>query len=110
MDRTELRLKNTRVLNTGHPLYILGRDAKVVEEYKYVGGTTDNRLSWKDNSTTESKKRCCSLYFLGRLRSLCVYREILKMFYQSVVAKTPLSSVVCAANDTHRLKKKHFKT
>uniref|UniRef100_A0A8C8DHE5 Reverse transcriptase domain-containing protein n=1 Tax=Oryzias sinensis TaxID=183150 RepID=A0A8C8DHE5_9TELE len=92
------------------PLSILGRNVAEAEEYKHLGVTIDNRLSWKSNSTAVYKKASSRLYFLRRLRSFNVCSKMLEIFYQSVVASTLFFSVVCwggsiPARDSNRLNK-----
>ncbi|XP_047440825.1 alpha-1,3-mannosyl-glycoprotein 4-beta-N-acetylglucosaminyltransferase A-like isoform X2 [Mugil cephalus] len=58
----------SRRKGTAHqPLNILGSDVEVVEEYKYLGVTIDNRLNWRTNSTAVYKKACNRFYFLRKL-------------------------------------------
>ncbi len=56
------------------------------------------------------RKGCSRLYLLRKVRSFNVCSKMLEIFYQSLVASTLFSSVVCwgssiTANDTSRLKK-----
>lgn len=111
-----LNVDKTKVIDfrkkgtTLQPWCILGRDFKLVEEYKYLGVTVDSQLKWKANSTAVYKKGCSRLYFLRKLRSFNVCSKMLEILYQCVIASTLFSSVVCwgssiTASDTGRLNK-----
>ncbi|XP_068566954.1 uncharacterized protein [Cebidichthys violaceus] len=92
------------------PLRVLGEDVDMVEEYKYLCVSIDNRLSWKANINAVYKKGMSRLFFLRKLRSFNVCSKMLEMFYQSVVASALYFAVVCwgssiGAGDTNRLNK-----
>ena len=67
------------------PLRIGGEEVEVVEDYKYLGVTINNRLDWKSNTEAVYKKGMSRLYFLRKLRSFNVCSKMLEIFYQSVV-------------------------
>ncbi len=72
--------------------------------------TIDNQLKWKAKIRPVYKKGCSRLYFLRKLRSFNVCSKMLEIFYQSVIASTLYSSVVCwrssiTASDTSRMNK-----
>ena len=48
----------------------------------------DNNLNWAENTEAVYRKGQSGLYFLRRLRSFTVCNLMLRMFYQSVVARS----------------------
>ena len=79
----------------------------MVPAYKYLGVTLDNKLDWSTNTEAIYKKGLSQLYFLRRLRSFNVCKQ---MFYQSVVASTIFFAAVSwgagiKAKDANRLNK-----
>ncbi|MPV02341.1 DUF1891 domain-containing protein [Escherichia coli] len=92
------------------PLRVLGEEVVMVEDYKYLGVSIDNRLNWKTNINAVYRKGMSRLFFLRKLRSVHVCSKMLEMFYQSVVASALYFAVVCwgssiGAGDTNRLNK-----
>ena len=92
------------------PVSIGGTAVDMVEKYKYLGVTLDNKLDWYDNTEAIYKKGLSRLYFLRRLRSFNVCNRMLQMFYQSVVASTIFFAVVSwgagiRTKDANRLNK-----
>lgn len=63
------------------PVSISGRDVDLVDTYKYLGVTLDNKLDWSANTEAIYKKGQSRLYFLRRLRSFNVCNKMLQMFY-----------------------------
>ena len=49
------------------PLRVLGEEVNMVEEYKYLGVSIDNRLNWKTNINAVYKKGMRRLFFLRKL-------------------------------------------
>ena len=79
----------------------------MVPAYKYLGVTLDNKLDWSTNTEAIYKKGLSQLYFLRRLRSFNVCKQ---MFYQSIVASTIFFAAVSwgagiKAKDANRLNK-----
>ncbi|KAK0148535.1 putative RNA-directed DNA polymerase from transposon BS [Merluccius polli] len=92
------------------PVSIGGTDVDMVDKYKYLAVTLDNKLDWYDNTEAIYKKGLSQLYFLRRLRSFNVCHRMLQMFYQSVVASTIFFAVVSwgagiRTKDANRLNK-----
>lgn len=77
------------------PVSIEGVDVEVVRTYKYLGLQLDNKLDWTANIDTLHRKGQSRLYFLRRLGSFNIYKKLLQMFYQSVVASVLFYAVVC---------------
>ena len=59
------------------PVSIGGTDVDMVDKYKYLGVTLDNKLDWYDNTEAIYKKGLSRLYFLRRLRSFNVCNRML---------------------------------
>lgn len=74
---------------------ISGRDIEVVQSYRYLGVHLDCKLDWSVNTEAVYKKGQSRLFFLRKLRSFDVCGEMLRMFYQSVVAGTIFYAAVC---------------
>ena len=92
------------------PVCISGTKVDVVDTYKYLGVTLDNKLDWSANTEAIYRKGQSRLYFLRRLRSFNVCNKMLQMFYQSVVESTILFAAVSwgagiKAKDSNRLNK-----
>ena len=68
------------------PINIGGEDIEMVRSYKYLGVHLDDKMDWTINSDALYKKGQSRLYFLRKLRSFEVCREMLVMFYQAVMA------------------------
>ena len=71
----------------------------MVEDYRYLGVTINNRLEWKSNTEAVYKKGVSRLPF-----------EEAEMFYQSIMACALFFAVVCwgssvGASDTNKLNK-----
>ena len=58
---------------------------EVVDEYKYIGTTIDNKLRWDRHCTVTYKKCQQRLYCLRKLCSFNVDNTILSMFYKSCI-------------------------
>jgi len=88
------------------PVSIRGIEVDIVEEYKYLGVHTDNKMDWTKNTEALYKKG----QSLQRLRSFTVCKTMLQIFYHSVVASVIFYAVVCwgsrvKAADANRLNK-----
>lgn len=70
------------------PLRVLGEEVDIVEEFKYLGVSIDNRLNRKANINSVYKKGKSRLFFLRMLL-------LLEMFYQCVVASALHFAIVC---------------
>ena len=58
---------------------------EVVDEYKYLGTTIDNKLKWDRHCSVTYKKCQQRLYCLRKLRSFNIDNTILSMFYKSCI-------------------------
>lgn len=74
---------------------IQGKDIVRVDSYKYLGVHLNNKLDWTDNTEAIYKKGQSRLFLLRRLRSFGVQGELLKSFFDSVVASAIFYGVVC---------------
>ena len=68
------------------PILIKGEAIEIVDSYKYLGVHVDKRLDWKVNTNAIHKKAQSRLFFLRKLRSFDASRQLLHVFYQSIVA------------------------
>ena len=67
------------------PINVNGVDIEIVNKYKYLGTTIDNKLSWAEECKCIISKAQTRMYFLRKLRSLRVDMSIMGLFYKSVV-------------------------
>ncbi|XP_033109699.1 uncharacterized protein LOC117110956, partial [Anneissia japonica] len=67
------------------PLNIDGEQIKVVPEYKYLGTVIDEKYEWSSNTLRLYKKDQQRLHMLRQLRKFNVDKEILEIFYQSMI-------------------------
>ena len=86
-------LRRTRELVA--TVYIRGAGMDIVEDYKYLRVHSDNKLDWRKCTDALYKKALSFLYFLRWLRSFNICRTMLRIFYESVVARAILFAVVC---------------
>ena len=77
------------------PINIDGEDIEMVRSYKYLGVHLDNKLDWSVNSEALFRKGQSRLYFLRKLRSFDVCKEMLVMFYHAMMASVIFFAVVC---------------
>ena len=77
------------------PILIKGEAIEIVDSYKYLGVYVDRRLDWKANTNAIYKKTQSRLFFLRRLRSFDASKQLLHVFYQSIVASVIFFAVVC---------------
>ena len=68
-----------------YPVFICGTSVYITDKYKYLGVTIDDKLKWSDNVNLLHGKGQQRLYFLRRLKSFQVDRELLSLFYRSVI-------------------------
>ena len=74
-----------KIKNVLTPLTIKNVDVEIVDEYKYLGTHIDKNLNWNTNIQKICGKANQRLYFLRKLRSFRVDRDIMLLFYQSVI-------------------------
>ena len=70
--------------------------------YKYLGTVIDGNLDWTRNVATCCKRVNQRLHFIRKLRSFLVNKNILLLFYQSVVRNVLLYNQVCYYNNVKR--------
>ena len=68
---------------------------EVVDEYKYLGTTIDNKLKWDRHCNVTYKKCQQRLYWLRKLRSFNIDNTILSMFYKSCIQSVLTFSFIC---------------
>ena len=67
----------------------------IVDCYKYLGVTVDNKLNWSEHTSNVYKKVQTRLFFLRKLRSFNVCNRMLVMFYDTVVCSVMTFALVC---------------
>ena len=72
------------------PVLINDQIVEIVNKYKYLGLTIDDKLNWRENSKTLLSRLNQRLYFLRRLRSFNFSSTSLKMFYNAII-----ESIIC---------------
>ena len=77
------------------PVNIQGMDIEIVKSYKYLGVHLNNKLDWTDNTAALYRKGQSRLHLLRRLRSFGVQGELLRTFFDAVVASAIFYGVVC---------------
>ena len=70
-------------------------NVEVVDEYRYLGTTIDNKLRWDRHCTVTYKKCQQRLYCLRKLRSFNVDNTSLSMFYKSCIQSVLTFSFIC---------------
>ena len=86
------------------PLFINNEEVEIVQSYKYLGVTIDDKLNWNlhaDNLLKNINKR---LYFLQKLNSFRVDPTFLRLFYQSVVQSVITFAITCWGGNTQESK------
>ena len=77
------------------PVNIQGMDIERVTSYKYLGVHLNNKLDWSTHTSALYRKGQSRLHLLRRLRSFGVQGEMLRTFYDSVVASAIFYGVAC---------------
>ena len=70
------------------PLHINGSDVEIVDTFKFLGTHISNDLTWEYNVVQIVKKAQKRLYFLRRLKTFGVSKEIMIHFYRSIIEST----------------------
>jgi hypothetical protein len=70
------------------PINIKGEPIELCQQYKYLGLTITNDLTWKENTEVIKKKAMKKMHYLRLLKKFGVSPRILKSFYEAVVAST----------------------
>ena len=68
---------------------------EIVDEYKYLGITIDNRLKWDRHCSVTYTKCQLRLYCLRKLRPFKIESTILSMFYKSCIQGVLTFSFMC---------------
>ena len=76
------------------PVILKGENVERVKNYKYLGTTVDQSLSWNDNTQVILKKANTRLYCLRKLKTFNVKRDILQLFFSSVLCSVLTFGVV----------------
>ena len=77
------------------PVNINGQHIEIVQSYKYMGTKIDDKLRLDDNSMNVYKKGQQKLYFLRKLNSLHIDRNIWSVFPYSFVKSVMTFGLVC---------------
>ena len=67
---------------------------EVVDGFKYLGTTIDNKLNWIPQAKVTLSKANSRMFFLRKLRSAHVHERILQVFYKAMVESILLFSSV----------------
>ena len=73
-----------------------GQHIEIVHSYKYLGTTIDDKLRWDGNTMNLCKKGQQRLYFLRKLNTLHIDRNILFVFHDSFVKSVMTFGLVCS--------------
>jgi hypothetical protein len=81
----DFRKKDNQNLN---PIKIRGDTIETKNEYKYLGLTISDNLTWEKNSDAIRKKAMKKLYCLRILKKFNLSTNLLELFYNSIIAST----------------------
>ena len=85
----------TRLTTPHCPTSINSQPVELVDSFKYLGITLDNKLNF-DHHTTDTHKRCQQrLYPIRKLRSLSVKPHLLLLLYRSIIESILLYCATC---------------
>ena len=90
------------------PLYIEDQMVERVAEYKYLGTVLDNQFKFGPNLKCIYKKVCSRVYFIRQLRKLNVDRNILDLFYSSIIASVMSFSISCWFGNSSAVSQRHL--
>ena len=77
------------------PLDIDGETVEIINTYKYLGFTIDNKLNWHAHIDLLCKKLNQRLFFLRKLKSFYVNENILKLFHQAFIQSAITFGISC---------------
>ena len=77
------------------PVLINDQIVEIVNKYKYLGLTIDDKLNWRENSKTLISRLNQRLYFLRRLHSFNFSPDSLKMFYNAIIQSLICFGISC---------------
>lgn len=72
------------------PICIKSQNVEIVESYKYLGVTVDEKLNWNEHTHNVSAKINRRLFFIRKLRSFHVDNTLIHLFYTSTI-----QSIIC---------------
>ena len=78
-----------------YPVFIDGKSVEIVKKYKYLGVLIDDKLKWSENVNALYSKGQQRLFFVRRLKSFHIDKELLSLFYYSVVQSVILNCSIC---------------
>ena len=90
------------------PLYTDQQMVERVNEYKYLGTVLDNQFKFGPNIKCVYKKVCTRVYFVRQLRKLNVDRNILDLFYSSIIASVMSFSISCWFGNSTAASQRHL--
>jgi hypothetical protein len=67
------------------PININEEKVDIVKNYKYLGVIIDEKLTWEDNTNLVCTKARKRLFFLRKLKEFSIDRQIMRLFYNSVI-------------------------
>ena len=77
------------------PLVLKNEEVEIVQSYKYLGVTIDDKLDWHSHASLVHRKLSQRLYFLRKLREFNIDNKILSLFYGSVVQSVLMFCLCC---------------
>ena len=90
-----------------HRLFSGGNTVERFENYKYLGVLFDSALSWMQNTNAVLKKAQTRLFCLRKLKSFDVKKDLLQLFYSSVLSSVlTFGLLACGGNACKRDKEK----
>ena len=88
------------------PVNINGQHIEIVHSYKYMGTTIGDKLRWDDNAMNLYKKGQQRLYFLRKLNTLHIDRNIVFVFHDSFVKCYDVRSCLLVGKSLSKNKEK----
>ena len=90
------------------PLVIKDEPIDIVNSYKYLGITIDDKLDWHSHASLVYSKMCQRMYLLRKLNSFHIDKTILSLFYRSTI-ESVLLFCICGWGGNCTIKdQKHF--
>ena len=77
----DFRIKKDPIL----PVFIKGEIVEIVNKYKYLGITIDDKLEWNHHASNVHAKMSQRLFFLRKLNFFHIDSKLLYLFYSSVI-------------------------
>ena len=89
------RKRSTGTLSLNQSVCIDGGEIETVQTCTYLGVVLDNKLEWSANMEAVYRRGQSRLFFLRRLRSFNVCRDMMCMFYHTIFESALFYAVVC---------------